>query len=162
MASLFEKVDTFIIDSVFQKIVDWGKDSLNITKFSFVAISIFLYGMGHLSIILIEIAENNIPYTNAAVFLLIIWFAPYILRVAKLEDKEGMAPRSRYFPINKFLRLLALLMVVTTSSRLLFKADVAYADFSHLSIGFSIWTYFNFLACRNNPPTFKKAVPQPI
>ena len=159
---LLRTVDSWIIDSIFQPVVDWGKNNFDMAKFTFIAISLFGYAMSVLWVVFIKIAEGEIPYMSIIFFLFIVWAGPHNLKKAKARDKEGFAPEERHNPLFMFLRLFGLLMLVQSILDLFLELENEQIAVGYMLVMLSIWMYFNFGACKNNPPAFRKVVPKPV
>lgn len=162
---MLQKIDHWIIDHFFQVIVDWGNKHLGVTKSSFLVASFSLLALGQLFFTYVEITAGYISPISLIVLGLFIFFGPnfiaYVVRKVEREEKGGFAPRSRTNSFDTVLRIMYLFLTITEINEVFFTGEVDVRESTGLITFMSIWFIFGFLACKNNPPMFKKKVPPP-
>ncbi|XKT75033.1 MAG: hypothetical protein ACJKSS_02600 [Patescibacteria group bacterium UBA2103] len=162
---MFEKIDHWIIDNFFQRIVDWGNKYMDVTKTFFLVASFCLLGAGLMFHTYLILREGGIPIVSFIVCALFVIWGPnlinHIVSRSEREEKGGFAPKSRASEIDRFVRLCYPVFILLETIRIFISSDRSVSDFMD-PIGFiSVWALYGFLVCRNNPPTFKKKVPSP-
>tara|TARA_B100000745_G_scaffold298646_1_gene247741 strand:+ start:5648 stop:6133 length:486 start_codon:yes stop_codon:yes gene_type:complete len=160
MTSIFEKIDGWIIDSIFQPVVDWGRNVFGLKKFSFVAATVFVAYASFIAHILVTISEGFVPFIEIVVLLYLVWFVPTTLGSAKAGDKEGFAPRERFHPVYRLVRLAFLALLTMDILSPLVSSESGGSIWISI-YGFFLWVHLNFLGCKNNPPTFRKPLLNP-
>lgn len=162
---MLQKIDLWIVDHVFQPIVDWGNKHLDVTKSFFLVVSFCLFGAGLLFDTYLELSNGRVPIIALVVGGVFVFWGPnlisYIIRRAEKEEKGGFAPKSRTDSWDMAMRLMYLFLIVTEVHEAFFSGVIDIRESLDPIAFLSVWSLLGFLACRNNPPMFKKKVPSP-
>jgi len=162
---MLQKIDHWIIDHFFQVIVDWGNKHLDVTKSFFLVASFCLFGAGLLFDTYVEITTGRISVISLIMMVLFVFFGPnfiaYVLRKVEREEKGGFAPRSRTNSFDTTFRIVYPVLTIMEIVEVFSLEEIDIRESADPFAFIAIWLFCGFLACRNNPPMFKKKVPSP-
>ncbi len=162
---MLQKIDHWIIDNFFQRIVDWGNKHLDVTKSFFLVATFCLFGAGLLFVTYLEVTAGSISIISLAMIGIFVFFGPnfiaHVIRKVEKEEKGGLAPSSRTNNFDTILRIIYLVFVALEVTDIFAPGEMDLREIVDPLAVLCVWFLFGFLACRNNPPMFKKKVPSP-
>lgn len=162
---MLQKIDHWIIDNFFQRIVDWGNKHLDVTKSFFLVATFCLFGAGLLFDTYLEVTAGSISIISLALIGAFVFFGPnfiaYVLRKVEREEKGGFTPSSRINNFDTAFRIVYPILTVVEIAEMFAPGEIDLREIVDPLAFVCVWFLFGFLACRNNPPMFKKKVSSP-
>lgn len=156
---MIKEIDLWVLDNLFQPIVDWGNRQLDVTKSSFLVGVFCLFGAALFFHLYLHISEGVVPLINVLVAIVyFIWGPDYIstvVRNSEKEEKGGFESEFRSNPISIMTRVLYLFLVGFATFETLV-IETSMLALVELMMFFCLWAFFCFRACKNKPPMFKK------
>jgi hypothetical protein len=156
-----EKVDDFLIDNFFQKIVDWVMMTFGKSHWWLATIALWICIICYTSLAIREYQIDG----SLVTFGLLIIVSPSILihlhRCKKQDERIKWGPNpERHSPILSHFRVMVFLVFSFVETRSFISHVFTGFDLDYyvnLGIGLSLNSVFYFMACSLPPPRFKKA-----
>lgn len=159
---MFKAIDDFIIDRIFQPIVDWFATRWGVELYAIIAGVMFVAFCSTSLVIYLDVRKGEFPYiTTILLATALLFFGPHLIKTGRTIHKEGFASPWRHDKWSMFPRFLFLLFIILDLRNILFSEERLEPS-GEFALDFSLWSLLAFMACRNTPPKKREEVPKAL